>query len=68
MIRDLHDYQMALDPREARLREYVQGDARCPCCTMTDVCLPDCTFASDSPEGFERMELARAALAPGVKP
>ncbi len=53
--------------REARLRDYILGDARCPCCATVDVCLPDCTFSSDSPEGFERMGVARAALAPEVK-
>jgi hypothetical protein len=58
----------ALRAERDSLREYVTGDARCPCCTETVVCNPGCTFAADCPDDYDAMMYARAALAPAEQP
>lgn len=47
-----------------RLREWIEGDARCPCCDTFSECDDECTFADDCPIEHERMMAARAVLAP----
>ena len=54
------------DAAVAALRElmdYIDGDCICPCCTQTQACSEDCTFATDDPPNAERMAMARAVLA-----
>jgi hypothetical protein len=45
-----------------RLRDFVSYYARCPCCSQTEQCVGDCTFATDNPNAAEEMDQARAAL------
>ncbi len=45
-----------------RVLSSAKSDAFCPCCQESEVCDPDCTFATDCPENWERMILAREAL------
>lgn len=45
-----------------RLRGWLEGDANCPCCGMSDICVDDCTFADDCPDSHERMIHVRAIL------
>ncbi len=47
----------------AQLREWLEADARCPCCDTVDACLDDCTFATDCPQDAGRMAEVRALLA-----
>ena len=47
----------------AQLREWLEADARCPCCDTVDACLDDCTFEADCPQDAERMAEVRALLA-----
>ena len=47
----------------AGLREWLEADARCPCCDTVDACLDDCTFATDCPQDAGRMAEVRALLA-----
>ena len=47
----------------AGLREWLEADARCPCCDTTDACVEGCTFATDCPQDAERMAEVRALLA-----
>ena len=53
----------ALRAEVAGLREWLEADARCPCCDTTDACVDDCTFATDCPQDAERMAEVRALLA-----
>ena len=45
----------------AGLREWLEADARCPCCDTTDACVEGCTFATDCPQDAERMAEVLAA-------
>lgn len=51
-----------LSIRLTRLSDYAAVRATCPCCTESRRCLPDCTFATDSPSGHAVMRDARYAL------
>jgi hypothetical protein len=53
----------ALRAEVAGLREWLEADARCPCCDTVDACLDDCTFATDCPQDAGRMAEVRALLA-----
>ena len=53
----------ALRAEVAGLREWLEADARCPCCDTTDACVEGCTFATDCPQDAERMAEVRALLA-----
>lgn len=44
------------------LRDWLAGDANCPCCGQTVTCAPDCTFADDCPGDAERMQTVRDLL------
>lgn len=46
-----------------RLREWLIGDAVCPCCGSSVGCGPECTFVHDAPEAAERMQWVRDVLA-----
>lgn len=52
-----------LQAEVAELREWLEADARCPCCDTVDACLDDCTFATDCPQDAGRMAEVRALLA-----
>lgn len=39
----------ALRAANAMMRDWITGDATCPCCAETAECLDGCTFASDCP-------------------
>lgn len=52
-----------LQAEVAGLREWLEADARCPCCDTVDACLDDCTFATDCPQDAGRMAEVRALLA-----
>lgn len=66
---DASSYEV-LDLCEAVLRlvEYVEADARCPCCEGISECSPACAYADDmgrvagGADAIERMKLARKAL------
>ena len=45
-----------------RLREWLEGDALCPCCQELRVCRAECTFAVDCPSEAERMFEVRSLL------
>lgn len=55
----------ACECREAAFRRVVDAleyEALCPCCTRTDKCEAECTYASDAPSDCERMKYYRALL------
>lgn len=50
-----------------RLREgIIMCDCTCPCCSETETCLDDCTFADDCPNEHERMCYYRELLQPNA--
>lgn len=44
------------------LRDWLEGDALCPCCQQVTACLDGCTFGEDDPNGAARMEEVRIVL------
>lgn len=44
------------------LKDYVEYDANCPCCSEMVACLDGCTFHNDCPNESAEMDAARAAL------
>ena len=55
---------LSMEQEIRRLRSCIEGDARCPCCDTTVVCLDGCTFADDAPAQHEKMVFARKVLKP----
>jgi len=55
MIAGLHDRLRVAD-------DYIGRDAACLCCEDTADCLEDCSFETDCPNEWKRMDSARAAL------
>lgn len=48
--------------RLERIRAFISALCLCPCCESDSECASECTFKTDCPEHFERMNLARMAL------
>lgn len=51
-----------LRAENARLREWIEPEAYCPCCEGTEECAPDCTFSVDAPAEHERIVAVREVL------
>ena len=45
-----------------RYREWLEGEANCPCCDKFDACVEGCTFEDDAPHEAERMAEIRDLL------
>lgn len=46
----------------SKLIEFVRYYAQCPCCTEYEICVDECTFADDYPNGHYTMMQDREAL------
>lgn len=63
---NLHITSTALTMAQAdaqRLRNWLAGDAECPCCGESERCLDSCTFAVDASNDWDRMQWVRRVLA-----
>lgn len=52
----------AVFQRPDAVKEWLMGDALCPCCEGVSGCSPACTFEDDLPHEAERMKEVRALL------
>ena len=50
------------DRRIAKLLEYFEYYASCPCCNKSTKCTKECTFRQDNYEGYEKMKFHRSII------
>lgn len=56
------DQVSALIQRNAELEAWLEVDATCPCCGESVKCLDGCTFVTDAPHDYEKMQEVRNVL------
>ncbi len=62
--RKAHENALSVALADAqRLREWLSGDAECPCCGGITECSDGCTFSTDDRDSAARMKWVRHVLA-----